>query len=569
MPSTQVQIPDSEQQRLLALYLENRRQRFKSEINRLTNAGMESLLQPDPQAGNLSFFMTYVYAWHWLQQHVAVEYHSALLAPFKGSSRAFLMELLERANSAEDFIRLYIEHWLASTGPGPAQRQQLFHLLQTRGDDKEALVQDILAIWRSLGLFAEADQRRYAQIAKIERDRYGEMLGEADKQRLALLDALPDVPIEPYRFDKLGLIPHMGCPQTCRHCMFVWRPFVRGEDNASQLYELVDGHTENVLFTGGDLTRHMQHFYAAIGRMRRISTFAILLNGDFANDRQQTRAMLEAMQQALNARPASWKKARVLLQISFDEFHQEVMVDKHGNLKERIPVEKIANIVEAVPTFKGIQLALLHKQNRLNFSMDFFSQGVFGRLAQQLGRRGHKIQILSTAPSERQKTRPGTASRGQLIKDASFVLTRYPESPILLTSSTIDAYGRAELLEEGESVREKEFLAQVLAAEKSPNQGFDRDLMFWFNGWATLFSAVHICLGNVVEEGAERVLQRHSKDPLSRALADFDCRLLEYYAELEDDLPALIDKASGPHHLFHQITEKAEMRLHMTQRLIA
>ncbi len=65
------------------------------------------------------------------------------------------------------------------------------------------------------------------------------------------------------------------------------------------------------------------------------------------------------------------------------------------------------------------------------------------------------------------------------------------------------------------------------------------------------------------------MLQRHRKDPLSRALADFDCRLLEYYAELEDDLPELIDKASGPHHLFHQITEKAEMRLHMTQRLIA
>jgi hypothetical protein len=261
-------------------------------------------------------------------------------------------------------------------------------------------------------------------------------------------------------------------------------------------------------------------------------------------------------------------KARILLQISFDEFHQEVYADKHGELKERIPVAKIANIVEVVPRYKGIQLALLHKQNQLNFSMDFFSKGVFGRLAEELGMRGHQLQILSTAPSERQKTRPGSKEKGQLIKDASFVLTGFPNQPILLTSSTIDAYGRAELLEEGEIVREKEFLKQVLEAERSPGQGFDTDLMFWFNGWSTLFSAVHICLGNVVEEGAGRILQRQRKDPLIHALADFDRRLLSYYSERRDDLQLLIAKASGPHYLFHKITENADMRLHMTRRLI-
>ena len=50
----------------------------------------------------------------------------------------------------------------------------------------------------------------------------------------------------------------------------------------------------------------------------------------------------------------------MLLQISFDEFHQEVYVDKQGLLAERIPVARIANIVEVAPRFsRQLQLALL------------------------------------------------------------------------------------------------------------------------------------------------------------------------------------------------------------------
>jgi hypothetical protein len=558
-----------EQQELLPIYLENMRQRFKSEINRLTGGDMARLLKGSGQAADLSFLMTHVYAWHWLRQHVPGAYRPALLAAFKGGSRAFLMELLEGSDSARAFVTGYVDHWLATPGPGPAQREQLLRLLAYQGDDPQALVEQVLRLWEDFGLFREPDKKLYARIAAQERSRYGEMLEQADRERLELIDKIAEKQSKSVKFRKLGMIPHMGCPQTCRHCMFVWRPFVKGQEQADRLYGLVDAHTDSVLFTGGDLTRHMEHFYKAIRRMRHVRTFAILLNGDFAHDHAAVQAMFGEMKQALAQRPGGWPRAQVLLQISFDEFHQEVLVDKKGRLRERIPVAKIANIVEAAPRYPDIQLALLHKQNRLNFSMDLFRQGVFGRLAAELGRRGHRLQVLSTAPSERVKTNPCTGQRGQLLKDASFVLEAYPQHPILLTSSTIDAYGRAELLEPGEAVNEKEFLAEVLSRPRSPGQGFDTDLMFWFNGWATLFSAVHVCLGNVYEEGADIVLARQRKDPLSHALADFDRRLLDFYAEKKDDLPDLMERATGPHHLFHVITQDADMRLHMTRRLLA
>ncbi len=274
------------------------------------------------------------------------------------------------------------------------------------------------------------------------------------------------------------------------------------------------------------------------------------------------------MAAAVRERPVGWPAARILLQIGFDEFHQEVIVDKHGALRERIPVTKIANIVECAPRHPQIQLCLLHKQNALHSSMDVFRRGVFARLAQELGRRRHQIQILTSAPSPRLKRHPLHPDQTDaVLKDASFVLARHPERPILFTSSTIDAYGRATILEPGETVKDRDLLHDVLQGNAPPGEGFDTDLMFWANGWATLFSAVHICLGDLHQDGGERILARRRKDPLTAALRRFDRRLLDLYAEVRPDLAARIDSATSPHHLFHSVTEDADVRLHMTRRL--
>ena len=64
------------------------------------------------------------------------------------------------------------------------------------------------------------------------------------------------------------------------------------------------------------------------------------------------------------------------------------------------------------------------------------------------------------------------------------------------------------------------------------------------------------------------VLKRQQKDPLSKAMYGFDKRLLDYYAEVRDDLETKLAETTGPHHLFHTITENADVRLHMTRRLI-
>ncbi len=573
-PSSKITISAEAQQDLRQAYLVSMRQRFKMEINRLTRGDMLAMLKgtaalADNDAENLGFLMTYVYAWHWLQQNVHADYQSEVLATFAKGPQAFLMQMILQGKTIGEFILAYIDYWQGYQGAAQLQHQQLLHLLQQK-ESPQALAKFIEAVWESLNIFDKTFAVGYKELARQEKDRYSDMLAAEDKERLALVDQLPDVePLTP--FAKLGIIPAMGCPQTCRHCMFIFRPLMKNTDDPAALFEMVDELTTSVLFTGGDLTKHLHHFYTAIESMKNITTFAILLNGDFADSREITKSVLEKMAAAIRRRPLNWMKARVMLQISFDEFHQEVVVDRNGELSERIPVTKIANIVEAAPKFKDeIQLCLLHKQGHLNFSMELFQKGVFARLVKELGRRGHQVQVLSSAPSARLKRNPLNPEKpAPLIKDATFVLAKYPDAHILLTSTTIDAYGRANMMGLHEAVNERDLLKQMLAGEGAGGESFDKDLMLWFNGWATLFSAVHMCLGNVFEEGLETIRKRQQKDLLSNALNCFDLRLLDYYREQRDDLDEIIERSTSPHHLFHTITEEGAMRLHMTKRLIA
>jgi len=587
-PSARITLSDEAQQDVEQAYLVAQRQRFKLEVNRLTGGEMLRLLQKQPDdrivnragAENLAFLMSYVYAWHWLQHNVHTDFQQPVLAIFSKGKQAFLMDMLLQSDSSTDFVRRYIDYWQNYRAQPQRQQQQLLQLLEQHGssqddsqgnsqDNSNRLVDYIESIWSSMNLFGQTYKAAYKDLAKQEKNRYASMLADEDRQRLALVDQLPDTQL-PGQFDKLGIIPAMGCPQTCRHCMFIFRPLMKNTDDPAALYQMVNSLTRSILFTGGDLSLHLHHFYDAIDSMQNITTFAILLNGDFADSRNVARQVLGKMAAAVRRRPSIWPKAKVMLQISFDEFHQEVVVDRHGQLSERIPVTKIANIIEAAPAFaEDIQLCLLHKQGHLNFSMALFEKGVFARLARELGRRGHQVQVTSTAPSSRLKRNPlAPAEPAALIKDATFILTKYPDVPVMFTSSTIDAYGRANMMGLHEAVNERDLLQQVLSGQGSGGETFDKDLMFWFNGWATLFSAVHVCLGNVFDDGMETIRRRQLKDPLSNALNRFDLRLLDFYREKSDDLDAIIETSTSPHHLFHTITEDSHMRLHMTRRLI-
>ena len=561
----------ADQNALLPIYLASMRQRFKNEINRLTSGrAMFEMLGSREDAIELSFPLSYLQAWFWLRHNVHINYMPQVLETFRGAKFGFLMDLL-LSDSAEEFVEGYIQYWQSSNDE-LKQRIELLKLLEHRNNDAKQLAEDMLSIWQSFGLFTEHYMTQFKQVSREERDRYQGMLGKEDLERLALVDSLPDVGFQAGKvsYSKLGIIPAMGCPQTCRHCMFTWRPPRGKNEDPKGVFELVNQYTDSVLFTGGDLTKQLDYFYLAIRTMSHIKNFALLLNGDFADTPKITNEIMGKMAEAIKQRPKKWPKARVLLQISFDEFHQEVYVDKKGLLAERIPVAKIANIVERYPKYsKQIQLALLHKQTNLNFSHDVLNKGVVARLAAELKDRGYQMQVMDMQASPRLKVNPQKPQeKDKVLKDVTFILDKHQNAPILLTSSTIDGYGRAALLDEWETIKEKDLLQQVITHGAPAGESFDIDMMVWFNGWVTLFNAVHICLGDHYKDGFDTIMARQRKDPLSHSLNKMDRRLLDLYSEVRDDLVKQIEAATGPHHLFHVLTEEPEVRLHLTRRLI-
>ena len=540
-------------------YVAWQQRRFKGAVNRFNRT-----LDGPADAG----LTGNLFAWHWLTAEVPRPLWRPVLEVSRNPAHAYLIDLLDVAATADRFIRGFLAYWRDAEGDDP-RRAEVRALLAGHGGDLEAAAQDAVARWQRFNLFQSTWREGVRTIQQRQKKIAREVGGALDRERLALVDGLPDPGDgQPVRFDKVGLIPRLACSQSCRHCMFVWRDGVSRTHDPAPLLARVNRLTGNLLFTGGDLRGEMDAFRHAIRTMDGVTTFAILLNGASEESPQAARKLFREIQEAVAQRPAAFPAARVILQISFDEFHQEIQVDRKGRLRERIPVAHIAHIVEQSTRFPEIQLSLLHKQNRLNFSADLFRHGVFGRLARELARRGQPVRILETVPSPRVKADPFNPVRsGPVIRDAWFELSGHPGHAIHLNSSTIDAYGRAALLDASEYVNERAHLERILQAGPPPEERFDTDLMFRWDGAVTCFSAIHLWLGNFFSDG-ERVLTRQRTDPLLRALERFDRRLLDYYAEVETDLEEQLKNSTGPHHLFHQLTESAQARLHMTRRLL-
>jgi hypothetical protein len=115
---------------LNAMYQFNIRQRFKSEINRLTGGDMLELLSDRPLANELSFPLSYLHAFHWLRHNVHEDYREAVLSAFSRGRQAFLMQMLLHSVDSESFIASYINYWLSYTVEPQIHQQLLLMLYQ-------------------------------------------------------------------------------------------------------------------------------------------------------------------------------------------------------------------------------------------------------------------------------------------------------------------------------------------------------------------------------------------------------------------------------------------------------
>ncbi|MBF0164284.1 MAG: hypothetical protein HQM01_07280 [Magnetococcales bacterium] len=536
-------------------FLARNQTRFMEAVNRFNRTH---------DAGPAGIFAA-LFAQQWLAREIHPAWRGAVLTVSRNPEHQWLARLLAESPSPATLVAAFLDHWARQ----PIDHPKAQALAAWRAAHPTDPIGAILNGWRALGIIHPPLQEGIRLVQQAQKESSRAMGGSADQERIALIDALP-TPKTPPAWPKVGFIPRLACSQSCRHCQFVWRDPMKNLPDPMPTLRWIDQMTQSLLFTGGELHDQLPLFTQAIRELTHIRAFAILLNGATATTLEQADALFYTLDEARRARPRHAAPSEVILQVSFDEYHQEILVNRDGRLHERIPVANIANLLQIAPRHSRIRLVLLHKQTRLNLSEAMLEKGVIARLRQELLARGLSLHPLRQAVSPRLKQDPVDPTRTvPVIRDLMFVLSSHPEQPIHLMSSTIDAFGRASLLDRSEFIQERALLDDLLVHGQTHGERFDIDPMIRADGIVTCFGATHLWMGDLSREPHETVRTRFVKDPLLAAMARFDRRLIDLHREIAPDTDRILATASGPHHLFHQLTESADARRHLTQRLLA
>ncbi|MEO5364830.1 MAG: hypothetical protein H7831_00425 [Magnetococcus sp. WYHC-3] len=506
-----------------------------------------------------------LHAWEWLRRRAPADHWEDILGASRRPDQAYANQLLRESATLEDFLSGYLAHWMPRLDDDPRAREIRAYGTRVATDAVTPLAQ----AWRALGRGVLDPRQALRTLGAAQKARFEAVGGPEDQQRWALIDRMPDPDSAFSGFDKVALIPTFACPRGCRHCLLIRPPSLRHAPDPGNLLAGLNRHARSVLFTGGELAGHQSLFVRAIRELPRAASLGILLNGAGVDSVATAQALFQQLEQARRERPASAEELDLVIQISCDEFHQEIIFDPRVGLRERNPLACVAHLLQAALDFPHLELHLLHKQNALNFSSALLHEGVLGRLMRELTTRGLTPRLLSYAPTARAKPDPRNPHlSAHPVRDIALGLGGEGTRPVHLISSTVEAMGRAPLLDPSEWVDERDYMEQILTRGPPPGECFDIAPMIWLDGTMTLFGAVHYALGNVLTEGWEKVINRWRKDPLARALERFDARLPVYYAARGGDWNALLARASGPHHLFHELTADAALRLELTKKCI-
>ncbi|MBF0421705.1 MAG: hypothetical protein HQL73_01795 [Magnetococcales bacterium] len=521
--------------------------------------------------GPATMLLGFLFAHHWLKQEVHPQYLPQVAQILDHTDRLHpqASTWLIAAITLDDLRLMALVLEQLSSSSAPNARYDLTALT----GDRSQFIHDLLQDWENLGLFPTSQKKALRTLGVEEKAIFTDLGGGHDRKRVELVDQLPDSSPGAPSFAKMALIPRLSCPQSCRHCMFIWRPSLKASPDPRSLLPFINQSTTHLLLTGGDLTPDLELFYHAIATMDQITTFAILLNGRLALSQQEAATFFVEVEHALKQRNFRSAQAKVLLQLSFDEFHQEIIANRHGELSERIPVACIARLLMASAGYSGCQVALIHKQNSLNFSTHVFEQGVFARLTRELALHGWKIQDILWQTSPRPKRHPVNPQHQAGVIREAHVSMIGPKGKVsfYFISSCVDAMGRAKLLDRTEFVAESLLLEQWLGGHPSPLPGpepFDTDPMLWSNGHVTLFSASPMWMGNLLSEGPQ-IFTRWRKDPLLLALQRLDRRLIFAHEAFDPQKhQLLLAGATSPHHLLHSMIQEADARLFLTRWLL-
>ncbi len=144
------------------------------------------------------------------------------------------------------------------------------------------------------------------------------------------------------------------CNSNCRHCQIIDRGMTRRFD-AKKLQEWIDwcvaSGKQQIHITGGEVFAYEDSMKDVLYILEHSPLpVSINTNAFWAKSLDDARKMIRKLWEAISKQPHQYYKEppRLHIQMSADEFHQEVLADGNGMLKERLDIGNIINVAQVV-----------------------------------------------------------------------------------------------------------------------------------------------------------------------------------------------------------------------------
>jgi len=442
-------------------------------------------------------------------------------------------------------------------------------------------------------LTREAKEQRRHNLVKRYEIALREMDGALERKRRRLIGIFgEDVTLRPEPLACEGgtliYVSTYGCGISCRHCLFIHQ----GMKKRGHIREVFDDLTEYAVANklrgisegnSGEIFGDPESKEDLLYTLRNSKLPVLVATNVFwANSEQDVHNMFDELMQALSENPHLLKYPGPFLeiQISLDDFHQEVQVDNEtGLLRAQIPIKNIANVLKVASEGNIREIIVgVNTQRTPN------TERLIAELEHELEELGCEMipwQAVHPVTEEKLPTTKVKVKRldGQVAEDTSddyyFVRQRLSDYAVLFAigKNFVRKTGWAELLEDFEYVHSADprDLLETLLDER--RQGFIFDSVnVTADGNVFLGSCLferRWSLGNVYEEGIDKISVRSMSDPLVWAQAKAHHLLFEFAQDVEPDIIEKLRrfKFDGPSAVA-RLLESSAMRFYLTQRLI-
>jgi len=396
----------------------------------------------------------------------------------------------------------------------------------------------VLYEWKQLDPMANRDSRVNEETLE-QRWLRSLIDGNIDGKDRARLDSLPldrDVAPLTESIGKVTVLPTTECTNDCLHCLLALKEDREGDIRGWINDVLPYAEGKSLLIVGGEPTRELSDVEYILGQARGVEALTITTNASWARNLSSTRKMLRRLKTAARG-------SLFVINLSMDKYHQEVIRTSDGSLKERIPVDRIANIIQLTqqePEFRDVHVAL----SGLLVGFEFTASYLFD----ELERRGLRPISSDRKEDKRYKRfvklyrEDGTETEYMLYASDILVFPNGIGCSVYANFDGISIEGNAVGLEGFEIMwgRAKHSIRALLRNEQEENLTFkDIHITITRDGEVYIdpaFLSRSWSVGNVSNEPLDTILERVNRDPLARALATNLYDVIEIAREVEPDL---------------------------------